>query len=82
MTKKVDKDELGTELESLAVSLAKSMAGGTEPAKTIVDGFGKLTSYYAATRRLNLKAADPEDEGTNFTDIRNKIEAVGKEVEN
>ena len=73
MTKKSAKDELGTEMEALAISLAKSMAKGTEPAKEVINGFGKLTSYFAATRKLNLKASEPEDEGTTFDGIRKRL---------
>lgn len=79
MTKKrVDADELGTAMEKLAVKLAKELTSGNEPSKPSSDMFGKLTSYLAATRRLNLKAGEEEDEDApNFSNFKNKINGTG-----
>lgn len=73
MSKKKSDDELGTEMERLAVKLAKGLVNGDTVSKATSDTFGKLTSYFAATRKLNLKTPDPEDEGETFSGFRDKI---------
>lgn len=73
MTKKVDKDELGEKLEKLACQIADNLIADKEPAKALTDGFGKLSNYYAQTRKLNLKTPEAEDEGDTFSAIRDKI---------
>lgn len=73
MRKRVDKDELGEKLEKLAVTLADEAAKGEEPSKARSDVFGKLTTYFAATRKLNLKAAPDEEDGDTFSSFKDKV---------
>ena len=35
--------------------------------------FGKLTTYFAATRKLNLKAPDEDNDDPTFDNFRDKI---------
>lgn len=73
MTKKVKDDKLGEKMEALAEKLADDLKDGKDIKKTASDTFGRLTSYYAATRKLNLKVPDPDDEGATFDKFRETI---------
>lgn len=73
MKKRGDRDELGEAMEKLAMKLTNDLNEGKEIKKTASDTFGKLSGYFAATRRLNLKTPDPEDETGSFTDFARKI---------
>jgi hypothetical protein len=70
-------DPLKTEIENLALALAKDLAlEGVTPSDRLA-GLKALTGYYAATRKLNLKNTDDDDTVTDFTAFKAKIEAAG-----
>lgn len=75
MTKKGDKDDLADKMEKLAETLADDLKGNGEPPKARIDGFKALTTYFTATRKLNLKNPDDDEEGTTFNGIRQKLNA-------
>jgi len=73
MAKKKADDVLGEQMERLAEKLAKDLADGEDVKKPTADMFGKLTTYFAATRKLNLKAPDEDDDDPTFDNFRDKI---------
>jgi len=87
VSKRAEKDELGAELEKLAVKITKALNSeppkeGEEPqtevTKIMSDMFGKLTSYYASTRKLNLKTPPEDDpEAPTFDRFRRTIDGTG-----
>ena len=76
MPKKLPEDKLAKKMEELACALADKLTNDTEPTKAATDAFGKLTSYFAMTRKLNLKNPEPDDEEGTFNDFRNKLTQV------
>lgn len=74
MSRKAQEDKLAEKMETLACSLADDLSSDNEPSKQKTDGFKALSSYFAATRKLNLKAPEPEDpDAPNFGNFRDKI---------
>lgn len=77
MSKRADKDELGKKMEQLAEKLADQLIAGNEPSKPMSDMFGKLTSYFGATRKLNLKTPLEDDDDTpTFDKFRRTIDGT------
>ncbi len=80
MSKRTDKDELGKKMETLAEKLADELTNAPEEVtlKAKSDMFGKLTSYFAATRKLNLKTPLEDDpEAPTFDKFRRTIDGTG-----
>jgi hypothetical protein len=69
-------DKLRNQLEDLALKITSELLNSGEPTKETVDAFKAVSSYFAATRRLNAKAGASEDEGTSFSGFRKRIAAA------
>lgn len=69
-------EDLGAQLEALAVALAKDLAMDGVMPKDRLDGLKVLTTYYAATRKLKLKDADEDEGAFSFGKVAAQLKAV------
>lgn len=86
MAKKKESDELGAEMEKLAKAMTEALKADLEEKKPVTkltaDAFGKLTTYFAATRKLNLKTDGDDDDGSSFDRFRSNINNTPAQTSN